>query len=248
MPWKTDDNGALVLTDGNPTWVWTDGKETSYNPETTQKKVTELNSENSQLSLEAKKAKEAMAAFEGLDPDKARKALDTVANLDAKKLVDAGEVEKLKAQLAEDANAKLSEKDKRIEELSGTLNAEMIGGRFSRSKYVTEKLAIPADIAQRFFGDHFRIEDGKVVAYHPNGNPVTSREKIGEPAEFDEALEALIDAYPNKDQILKSTDTPGLRTPPGGPGSPPAGSLTPEQIGNMSMDEYRKARQDGTIK
>jgi DNA-directed RNA polymerase subunit F len=248
MPWKTDENEALVLEDGNPVWVWPDKKETAYNPETTQKKVNELNSENSQLRLDAKKAKEQLEVFEGIDPEKARKAIETVSNLDAKKLVDAGDVEKLKAQLAEDANTKLSEKDKTIQELQGTLNAEMIGGRFSRSSYVKKRLCIPADMAERYFGDHFKIEGDRVVAYHQNGNLITSREKIGDPADFDEALEALVDAYPHKEQILVSDDTPGVGSPPGATGHIPPGSITPEQIGSMSMDEYRKARNEGKIK
>ena len=38
----------------------------------------------------------------------------------------------------------------------------------------------------------------------PNGNEIYSRSRPGEKADFEEALEALVGAYPNKDAILKT--------------------------------------------
>lgn len=65
----------------------------------------------------------------------------------------------------------------------------MIGGRFGSSSYIKDKVAIPADFVQARFGQSFKIEGDKVVAYDASGNKVFSRTKPGELADFDEALE-----------------------------------------------------------
>ncbi len=70
-------------------------------------------------------------------------------------------------------------------------------------------LAIPADLVQARFGQAFNIEAGKVVATDAAGNKVFSRRRPGEMAEFDEALEYLIEQYPHKDHILKASGHSG---------------------------------------
>lgn len=77
---------------------------------------------------------------------------------------------------------------------------------FARSKLVAEKFSVPADILQSRFGNHFTLEDGKLVARDNAGNRIFSRTRPGELAEFDEALETLVGQYADKDRILKSPD------------------------------------------
>jgi hypothetical protein len=85
----------------------------------------------------------------------------------------------------------------------------MIGGSFSGSKFITDKIAIPADMLQARFGQSFKVEEGKVVAYDGTGNKIYSRSKPGELASFDEALEFLVEQYPQKDHILKASGNQG---------------------------------------
>ncbi|HCJ1630488.1 TPA: hypothetical protein NQQ18_005298, partial [Klebsiella pneumoniae] len=73
----------------------------------------------------------------------------------------------------------------------------------------TDKIAIPADLLQARFGQSFKVEEGKVVAYDGTGNKIYSRSKPGELASFDEALEFLVEQYPQKDYILKSSGNNG---------------------------------------
>ena len=123
--------------------------------------------------------------------------------------MDAGEVEKVKAEIAKGYEAKLTESNTKIQTLEQQFYSEKIGGAFSRSKTIAEKLAIPADLVQARFGAAFKIEDGKTVAYDQSGNKIYSRTKPGEVADFEEALETLIDQYPYKDTILKSSGASG---------------------------------------
>ncbi|MBV7387812.1 hypothetical protein KRX11_04010 [Pasteurellaceae bacterium TAE3-ERU1] len=53
-------------------------------------------------------------------------------------------------------------------------------------------------MVQSFFGKHFSYEDGKIVVKDEHGNPIFSREKPGELASFDEAIEQIVNEYPYK--------------------------------------------------
>jgi hypothetical protein len=65
-------------------------------------------------------------------------------------------------------------------QLKGQLYDAMIGGSFSGSKFIADKIAIPADMLQARFGQSFKVEEGKVVAYDGSGNKIYSRSKPGE--------------------------------------------------------------------
>src|SRR5690606_7503663 len=155
-----------VLQDGKPVYVADDGKEIAFDAPGTVATISRLNAEAKSHRERAEAAEEKLKQFEGIeDPAAARKALETVKNLDDKKLVDAGEVEKVREEAIKAIKAQyepvLAERDA----LKESLYAEKIGGAFSRSKLIAEKFAIPADLVQARFGGHFKIEEGRTVAY-----------------------------------------------------------------------------------
>lgn len=204
MAWKMDGD-SIALDNGNPVWIYDDGKESPLDGAHVTSKITSLTGEAAQRRKELREAQDRMKAFEGIDDaEAARQALATVQNLDAKKLIDAGEAEKVKAEIQKSYELKLAEAQKLLSEKDAVLTREMIGGRFSRSKFISEKLTIPPDLAMAAFGHAFRIEDGNVVAYDHTGNRIFSRERPGEPADFDEALASLVSAYPHRDTITKA--------------------------------------------
>lgn len=104
---------------------------------------------------------------------------------------------------------KLAAAEAATQKLQQQLHQELVGGAFARSNLVTEKLAIPSDMVQSFFGSAFKVEDGKVVAYGHDGQKLLSRARPGDLATFDEALETLVDAYPHRESILKGTGASG---------------------------------------
>ncbi|MCP1119640.1 DUF6651 domain-containing protein [Robbsia andropogonis] len=210
MKLKLDENGNVVTMDGKPVYVHDDGKEIPFDAAGTVATITRLNAEAKSHRERAETAETSLKAFEGIaDAEGARKALETVKNLDAKKLVDAGEVEKVRAEAIKAVEEKyapvLAERDRYQAELV----AEKVGGSFSRSKYIAEKLAIPADMVEARFGSQFKVEDGQVVAYDKTGNKLFSRSRPGEVAGFDEALDILVEQYPYRDHILKGTGANG---------------------------------------
>jgi hypothetical protein len=210
MKLKLDEQGHVVVVDGKPVYVSDDGKEVAFDAPGTVATINRLNSE-AKGHREAKEAAETkLKAFDGIeDPAAARKAIETLKNLDHKKLVDAGEVEKVKSEVAKVYEERIGVLTEENDGLKSTLHGEMIGGSFARSKFIAEKAAIPADLVQAKFGSQFKIEDGKIAAYDQSGNRVYSRSKPGEIAPFDEALEIIVDGYAHKDQILKGANGGG---------------------------------------
>ncbi|KGU87208.1 DUF6651 domain-containing protein [Pseudomonas mediterranea] len=221
MKLKLDENGNVVVQNGQPVYVYDDGKEAPFDAQSAVSKISALNRE-AQGHREAKEQAEARAkSFEGIeDAAAALKALETVKNLKDGDLVTVGKVEEIKAaakRAAEEqvaAAAKAStEREKALtadlEKVQSQLYGEVIGGNFNRSKLIGEKFSIPADLVQARFGQSFKFEDGKVVAYDQAGNKIYSRSRAGELADFDEALETLVDQYPYKDQILKGNNQSG---------------------------------------
>lgn len=217
MKLKLDENGHVVVADGKPVYVHDDGKEIPFDAVAAVAKIGQLNGE-AKGHREAKEAAlERLKAFEGIeDPAAAMKALETVANLDAKKLVDAGEVEKVKAEAVKAFEDKLTALEKKYapvvkerDTLHQRLVQEKIGGAFSRSKLIADKLAIPPDMVEARFGSAFKLEGDSIIAYDDKGNKIYSRSTPGELASFDEALEILVDAYPYRDNIVKGAGAHG---------------------------------------
>lgn len=224
--------------DGKPVYATDDGKDIAFDAVGTADTIKRLNAE-AKGHREGKEAAEAkLKAFEGIDDaEAARKALETVRNLDDKKLVDAGKVEEIKAAAIKAIEDKYAPVVEERDRLKGDLYAERVGGKFARSKFIAEKLTQPSDIIEARFGKHFKDEEGKTVAYDASGNKVYSRAKPGETADFDEALEILIDQYPYKDSLLKGTG--------GGSGAKPGngGGGGPKTIARSEFDKLGPAEQ-----
>lgn len=224
---EVDGKQYAEVSDGKPVYLDDDGKELAFDAPGTKATITRLNAEAKSHRERAETAEKIAKAFDGIeDASAARKALETVANLDAKRLVDAGEIEKVKAEISKAFQSQLEEVSGKAQTLEQQLYAEKIGGSFARSKLIAEKLAVPVDMVQATFGNRFKIEEGKVVAYDANGNKLYSRSRPGELAEFDEALETLVEQYPHRDHILKSSGANGGGSQGGG-GTPnaPKGNL-----------------------
>lgn len=210
MKLKLDANGNAVLIDGKPVYIYDDGTEAAVDVATTVATISRLNAE-AKTHREGKEAAEkALKKFEGIDdPSAAIKALNTVKNLDDKKLVDAGDVEKVKQEVAKVYEEKLTAETTRATQLESQLHTEVIGGAFARSAFLTGKVAIPTDLVQAKFGQQFKLENGKMVAYDSNGQAIFSKKNPGSHADFEEAIETIVTSYAHKDTILKSSGQSG---------------------------------------
>lgn len=248
MKLKLDSNGNAVLQDGKPVYVHDDGKEIAFDAPAAMATITARNQEAKANRERAEAAELKVKAFDGIDdPAAAKKALDTVKNLNSKQLVDAGEVEKVKEQAIIALKAQYEPFVTENKALKDQLVNERIGGSFSRSKFIADKVAVPTDFVQAKFGNNFKLEDGKIVATDLSGNRIFSRTRPGELADFDEALETLIDQYPAKAQILKGTGNTGTGTTQSQGGTGGKKTFTRAQFEALSLGEQAKAAKEATI-
>ena len=241
MKLKLDEAGHVVVQDGKPVYLTDDGKEIAFDVAGTSATISRLNAEAKGHRERAETAEGKLKTFEGIaDPAEALKALATMQNIDAKKLIDAGEVERVKSEIAKGFTEKLTAAEKRAADIEGQLYAEKIGGSFARSKFISEKAAIPADLMQARFGQSFKIEEGKIAAYDQNGNKLYSRANPGELAGFEEALEILVDGYAYRDSILKGNSNGGSGTREG-QGQGGAKTMTRKQFETLDPASQAKA-------
>ena len=203
--WKLDDAGNVVVQNGNPVWVDANGQEGTIAIDT----ISRLNGEAKAHRERAEKAETALKAFEGLDPSAARSALDTVSKLDQKALVDAGQVDQVRNEVKSQYETLLAEKDTALNSTLTRLNDTLLANAFGSSKFVQEKISVPAEMFQATFARNFKVEDGKVLAVGADGKPIYSKSRIGEVADFDEAVSILVEGYSHKDAILKAPSKGG---------------------------------------
>jgi len=223
MPFKLNQDGTIALDAEKklPIYVYGDGREVPFDADNTIATISRLNGE-SKSHCEAKEAAEGkLKAFEGIeDGEAARKALEVVRNIKDGDLVQAGKVQEIKdaaaasaKQAVADATRAAEAREKALAEqnakLTSDLNNHIVGGSFASSKFIAEKLAIPADIAQKVFGDRFKVDGGKLVPMDERGNPMFSATNHGNHADFEEALQVMVSSYANKDMILKGSGASG---------------------------------------
>ncbi len=201
---------AEVNEQGLPLYIHDDGKEVAHDAPQTVATISRLNGEARTNRERYEAAENSLKAFDGLDdPNAAKKALETLKNFDDKKLVDAGEIEKVKAEAIKAVEDKYAPIVQERDAFQSQLHNELIGGGFSRSKFIQDNIAVPVDMIQATFGKSFQIEGGKVVAVGADGQKIYSRARPGEVADFDEALETLVGGYQHKDSILKGNQSGG---------------------------------------
>lgn len=229
-----------VVEEGKPVYLEDDGKELAFDAPGTRATITRLNGEAKSHRERAEAAEKSLKGFEGIeDPGAAIKAMQTVANLDAKKLVDAGQVETVKEEAIKAVRAEYEPIVQERDQLKSDLYNEIVGGNFARSKFAKEKTIVPPHMLQKTYGDNFKVEGGKVVPLDANGKEIFSRSRPGEIADFDEALEIMISADPYKDHILKAPASSGGDANGGG-GEGGKKTYTREQYSKLSPADQAK--------
>lgn len=205
--WKlTADGKTVEMKDGNPIWIDATGNESTLSGDT----ITRLNNEARDLRVAKEQVEGNLAKYKEIpDPVAAKKALDTVKNIDAKRLIDAGEVERVKEEIKAGFQTQLTEAQTTNAKLQQDFDGLKIDNVFAQSQFIREQVAVPHDMFQATFRSQFKIKDGKLEAFDKAGNRIMSKAKIGEFADPDEALELLVGQHPQKDTILKAPNASG---------------------------------------
>lgn len=248
---QVGDKTYAEVQDNKPVFINEEGGvEIPFDVNQASSKISDLNRE-AQGHREKKEAAElALKPFEGLDPTKVREAMTTVENLASGDLLAANKVEEIKTA-AIDATKRGYEgqinayKDKeavltgQVGNLTTAYHNEMLGNRFATSKFIGEKMSIPPTMAQKIFGEHFKVEDGKVIAYDFKGAKLYSQAHPGEVPEFEEAIGLIVNGYPHKNTVLKGRGNSGGGggTPEGSPNGGDGKTILRSQFEKLSPEE-----------
>jgi hypothetical protein len=123
----------------------------------------------------ADKAWKIVAKFEGIDPAEARKALETVANLDEAKKKTVEELEASFEARTKPLKEKVATYEETIAKLNGDLDDAIVGGALSRSEWIAANVS--DDPIKRLWTidllrKQFKREDGKMVGYSLTGEKI----------------------------------------------------------------------------
>lgn len=238
--WKKDADGNFVLSEnGDPIWQKADGSEQAVQGST----ISRLNGEAKTYREEKEAAIARLKDFEGIDAKAARDAFDKLSKIDQKKLIDAGEVEKVREEIGKGFQTQISEKDQAINTLQNQLNNLTLDNAFSTSKFIQEKVAVPPDMFAKTFKENFKVEGGKVVPYDASGNKVYSKKHMGEIADLDEAFEIIVQGYAYKDQILKADNHQGTGNNGGGGGRGAGRTIKRADFATLNPSQQQEASQ-----
>lgn len=267
MTWKqkVDDDNNPVFEDNKPVYIDPDGNELALDPPALYQKVTSLGKENKTHREKYQSLQDSYKMFDGIEDinewyEKASTAMETVENFNDKDYMKASKVEELKSKIKSDFEEKLAAKDMKLSEiekthaeainvLDGKIRNLMVSGKFASSRYFAGDSALTnltPEIAESFFGKNFKVEDVdgelRLRAYYPNGDIVLSKLDPGEPADFEEAMGFIIDAYPGKDSILKSSGAGS-----GGSGGSGSGSGSDDSDLGKLKKQYEEAKKAGNM-
>lgn len=172
-----------------------------------------------ELAAELAKAKDQLKGFEGIDAAKVRALAAEAEEVERKRLVAAGDFERLTKQMGERHTTEKTTLEASLQ-ASNTATAGLqkqiadltVGTSFTTSKFVTEDLTLTPNKARVIYGAHFEFKDGKVIGFDkPAGASDRTMlvDSTGEALPFDQAMTKIVDADPDKDQLIRSKMKPG---------------------------------------
>lgn len=178
------------------------------------KEVMDKKNALKKASEELDQVKGKLKDFEGIDAAEVKKLLAERKDAETKQLEAQGEWDRLKQRMAEEHGNEtkqlkdaLAERDQEIQKRDQAINELTVGAAFGSSKFIAEELTLTTNKARMIYGDHFDFVDGKVVGFDkPRGAAGRTQyvDGKGDPVSFDEAIKKIIDADPDRDELVKS--------------------------------------------
>lgn len=192
------------------------------------REVMDKKSKLKEAQAEAKEAREKLALFGDVDPEKVKKLLQAEADAEKASLEAKGEFDRVKEMMASEHSNQMSAKEEELQALrdedarkAKLIDDLTVGSAFGNSRYISEDLILSPNKARQLYGDRFGVQDGQTVAYD---KPRNEKDRIvmvdanGAPLSFDAAMKKIVDADPDKDTIIKTKMSPGSKsktvTPP----------------------------------
>lgn len=217
---------------GLPVYVYEDNSARGFDAPDSVNKLKERGDAIEEWRKKTTAAETTLQQFTGLDgkpilPEVVRAALQKVADLDGKKLIDAGEGEKQRKDWEVQWEARVEEAKKAGRDALKTANATIrdltfgnqiaanpffVGGIGGDGKKIEPKVLGSPQMWAQLLSGHFEVDEkGEGVFYYTTdperriSDMVTSREKPSSAAPFLEAIELILNRRPDKEQLYRGT-------------------------------------------
>lgn len=204
------------------------------------KEVMDKKNKLKEANATAEAAKKALDAYEGVDPAKVKELLRKEAEAEKAAAEAKGDFDRVKQMMAEEHAKEKKTLQEQIEDLTKQLTSKnsvidelTIGNSFGNSNFIKDSLVLSPEKTRQLYGAHFEMKDGKLVAYD---KPATAANRTmlvnsaGDPLPFEEALERIVNADPDKKSVLRS------KAKPGGSSSTTATTQTQQKSGEEKTD------------
>ncbi len=236
---KLDNDGNLVLRDGNPVFELGDGKEAAFVPSA---KLDETKKWAEQLQ---NKLGELEKRFEGVDPDRFRE-LDAGAKADREKeLLDEKRYQELLQRKDEDHALTINGKNQEIERLQSNIHRLLVGNELSQAAARVGAFD-PEDVRLRL-NKYLTVEEHngqlRVMVHDGEGRKRLSTK--GDPLTAEELVGELREKSPH---LFKPSGGSGGGSPAGG-ASGGMVALTQEQMKDPNIyRQHREAFAEGRVR
>lgn len=182
------------------------------------KEVMKRKGNEQALKTELGTLKDQLKKFDGIDPEAVRSLLQEKTERERTELEKRGEFDRVKQQIVEQHQAELASVRQTLDGQLAEANAKLasastliteltIGRSFGDSAFVRDTLTLTPAKARIVYGSHFELQDGKVVAYDKPAGSASRTELVdgkGDPLPFDLAIEKIVKADPDYDQLIRS--------------------------------------------
>jgi len=168
-----------------------------------------------ELEQELSDFKSKLTQFDGIDPESIKQLLKEREDTEKTKLEQQGNWNALKDKMAKEHQAEKEQLRQQLEQMQQQFQGSQqviekltLTSQFDSSKFITEELVLTPRKAKAVYGTCFDIDEtGTVVGYDkPRGesNRTMLVDGSGDPLPFDEAMKRLIEADPDRDELLKA--------------------------------------------
>lgn len=177
-----------------------------------------------QATAQAQAANAALAAYNGVDPERVRQLVAAADEADRLEAERRGEYERIVQQMREQNEQAIAEREtaltaanERIAAFQAQVDELTLGRSFADSKFVSQNTLLSPAKARQLYGAHFDVVEGEQVAYDkPRGakNRTPLVDAQGNHLNFEAAIEKIIKADPDFETIGRAKMRPGSGSAP----------------------------------
>lgn len=178
------------------------------------REVMDKKSKLTATSKELDDTRKALEAYGGIDPEKVKALIKAEADAVKAQAEAAGDFERVKQMMADEhakeraaLEAKLEEEREARKKDRSLIDELTIGNAFGNSTFIKENMVLSSEKTRQLYGSHFDMKDGRLVAYDKPASAANRTMLVnsaGEPLAFEESIERIFNADPDKKTMTKS--------------------------------------------